>query len=360
MRVGLLQEGDFKGTTCAERYHEMLDEVVAAEALGFSTWGTSEQHFSPPHFSVASPEVLYAAAAARTSRITLRNMSAVLVLYNHPILVAERMATLDIVSRGRAELCTARSNNFSTLEAFGVSPEDTQAQWEESIEIVLRAWTEETLEHDGRFWKIPPRQVVPKPYQSPHPAVSTAASSVKSHGIAGRKGIGVIGFDNYLGFDYVAECVQAYKAGIAEAQPIAPAGINDYVGLYIPSPFCAETREEAFAVAEDATLSYFGFIEDLYKRVSGHKGYEYMARLEELHQHANDVEFLVETTPSVMIGTPDDFIERLRRLEEIGVDEVLLRVDGFGHERNLQTMELIGREVIPAVDPQAAQTLAAG
>jgi alkanesulfonate monooxygenase SsuD/methylene tetrahydromethanopterin reductase-like flavin-dependent oxidoreductase (luciferase family) len=354
MRVGLLQEGDYKNTTCAARYHEMLDEVVHAEALGFSTWGTSEQHFSPPHFSVASPEVLYAAAAERTSRITLRNMSSVLVLYNHPILVAERMATLDIISKGRTELCTARSNNMSTLEAFGVSAEDTQAQWAESIEIVLKAWTQETMSHEGRFWTIPEREVIPKPFQSPHPAVSTAASSVRSHGIIGKKGLGVIGFDNYLGFDYVAECIRAYREGLAEAEPIAPAGVNDYVGLYIPSPFCAETREEAFAEAEEATLNYFGFVEDLYRAVRTQKGYEYMGRLDELQDHAGDVKFLAETTPSVMIGTPDDFIERLRVLEELGVDEVLLRVDGFGHEQHLRTLELIGREVIPAVDPLAA------
>ena len=123
MRVGLLQEGEvLPGATYDSRYREMIEEVVLADRLGFSTWGTSEQHFSPPRFTVSAPEVLYAAIASRTEQIKLRPMAAVLLAWNHPILVAERLATLDIVSHGRAELATARSNNLYTLEAFGVDP----------------------------------------------------------------------------------------------------------------------------------------------------------------------------------------------------------------------------------------------
>jgi alkanesulfonate monooxygenase SsuD/methylene tetrahydromethanopterin reductase-like flavin-dependent oxidoreductase (luciferase family) len=346
MHIGLLQEGDFKGTSTSVRYHEMIREAVRAEELGFSTWGTSEQHFSPPHFSVAAPEVLYAAVAAHTSEITLRNMSAVLVAYNHPILVAERMATLDIVSHGRAELCTARSNNLHTLEGFGVSPEDTQAQWAESLEILLKAWTQEVVEHDGRFWKVPPRTVVPKPYQDPHPAISVAVTSTGSHQRAGGMGLGIISYDNYLGFDYLQDCIDAYYAGREDRTPVGSRD-TDYVGYYVPSPCCASTRAKAFDVAGQATLDYFGFIVDLYKPISKKPGYEYMARLAEIEERGRDLQWLAEATPSVMIGTPDDFIERLKRLEDMGVDEVLLRVDAFGHERNLEVLEMIGRHVIP-------------
>ncbi len=122
MRVGLLQEGDLTGTTVADRYHQLIEEVALADQLGFSTWGTSEQHFTPPSFSVAAPEVLYSAIAMRTNSIKLRTMASVMLKWNHPILVAERLATLDIVSRGRAEVCTARSNNLTTLNASALTP----------------------------------------------------------------------------------------------------------------------------------------------------------------------------------------------------------------------------------------------
>jgi alkanesulfonate monooxygenase SsuD/methylene tetrahydromethanopterin reductase-like flavin-dependent oxidoreductase (luciferase family) len=355
MRVGLLQEGEVRnGVTYAQRYREMIDEVVLADALGFSAWGTSEQHFSPPRFTVSAPEVLYAAIAARTERFTLRVMASVLLKWNHPILVAERLATLDIVSNGRAEICTARSNNLYTLEAFGVDPSETAAQWADGMDVLAKALTQDVLEHDGPVWKIPPRPLVPRCVTEPHPAVSLAASSVASHVKAGERGLGAICFENYFGFDYLQECIDGYRDGLTRAQP-APLQLNESMGLYVASAFCAESREEAKRIARDVALEYFQFILDLYVPLGHNPAYGYLkGRMDELQQRAGDLDFLCEETPSVMIGTPDDFVQRLRRLEEMGVDEVLMRVDGVAHTDICRSLELIGHEVIPVVDPSVA------
>jgi alkanesulfonate monooxygenase SsuD/methylene tetrahydromethanopterin reductase-like flavin-dependent oxidoreductase (luciferase family) len=356
MRVGLLQEGEVRpGVSYAQRYREMIDEVVLADELGFSAWGTSEQHFSAPRFTVSAPEVLYAAIAAKTKHITLRPMAAVLLQWNHPILVAERLATLDIVSDGRAELTTARSNNLFTLEAFGVDPSTTKAQWADSLEVLVKCLTSDVVEHEGPFWHIPPRPVVPRCVSQPHPALSVAASSIGSHGDAGRRGMGVIGFENYFGFGYLNECVQAYRKGLAEGTPMTPA-VNDYVGLFVATAFCAPTREEASRIARDVALGYFDFILDLYTPLGQKAGYQYLDDpMQRLQEHRGDLEFLLSQTPSVMIGTPEDYIERLRVLEGLGVDEVLLRIDGIPHEDIMRSLELIGTEVIPAVDPAAVR-----
>jgi alkanesulfonate monooxygenase SsuD/methylene tetrahydromethanopterin reductase-like flavin-dependent oxidoreductase (luciferase family) len=357
MKVGLLQEGEvLPGISYAQRYAEMLDEVAVADRVGFSCWGTSEQHFSPPRFTVSAPEVLYAAAARETQDITLRVMCSVLLKWNHPILVAERLATLDIVSGGRAELATARSNNLTTLEAFGVDPSETHAQWADSLEVLVKALTEETLEHDGPVWKIPPRTIVPRCVQRPHPALSVAASSVKSHRAAGERGIGVLTFENYFGFDYLQECIDAYRDGLAEGKSIAPRR-NEHAGLYVATAYCAETREEAKRVARDVALGYFKFILDLYIPLANKGSYEYLEQIKPLVDNLGNLEFLVRETPSVMIGTPDDFITRLKELEERGVDEVLLRIDGVPHADITRSLELIGSEVIPVVagrEPAAA------
>jgi alkanesulfonate monooxygenase SsuD/methylene tetrahydromethanopterin reductase-like flavin-dependent oxidoreductase (luciferase family) len=356
MRVGLLQEGEVRpGVSYAQRYREMIDEVVLADQAGFSAWGTSEQHFSAPRFTVSAPEVLYAAIAALTRQIKLRPMAAVLLQWNHPILVAERLATLDIVSGGRAELTTARSNNLFTLEAFGVDPATTKAQWADGLDVLVKCLTSDIVEHEGPFWKIPPRPVVPRCVTTPHPPLSVAASSVASHYDAGRRGMGVIGFENYFGFGYLDECVQAYRKGFAERTPSAAAE-NDYVGLFVATAYCAPTREQARAVAREVALGYFSFILDLYTPLGQASGYQYldspMARLQE---HRGDLDFLVTETPSVMIGTPEDFVARLRRLQDLGVDEVLLRIDGIDHQDIARSIELIGAEVIPAVDPAAVR-----
>jgi alkanesulfonate monooxygenase SsuD/methylene tetrahydromethanopterin reductase-like flavin-dependent oxidoreductase (luciferase family) len=348
MRIGLLQEGDFTGTTLHARYREMITEATLADDVGLSSWGTSEQHFSPTRFSVASPEVLYAAVAEHTSQITLRNMSAVLVAYNHPILVAERISTLDLISDGRAELCTARSNNLTTLETFGVPTHNTADQWAESLEVVIKAMTEDTLEHHGEFWDIKPCQVIPKPLQKPHPAISVAATSTGSHHKAGKRGIGVISFDNYFGYDYLDECIRQYAVGLDEHG--IDDSVNNYFGVYVASAYCAESRQEAVEVAREATLAYFGFILELYRKLGQKPSYEYMQDIDALAEHQDDMEYMMAATPSIMVGTPDDFVEQLLDLERRGVDEVLLRVDGFGHEQHMKAIELLGREVLPLVN----------
>jgi alkanesulfonate monooxygenase SsuD/methylene tetrahydromethanopterin reductase-like flavin-dependent oxidoreductase (luciferase family) len=332
MRVGLLQEGEVReGQGYDERYREMIDEVVLADSLGFSAWGTSEQHFSPPRFTVSAPEVLYAAIASLTEQIRLRIMASVLLRWNHPILVAERLATLDIVSNGRAEICTARSNNLYTLEAFGVDPSETMKQWDEGMEVLVKALTHDVLEHQGEVWTIPPRPIVPRCVTRPHPPISVAASSVNTHAKGGRLGIGAICFENYFGFEYLQECI------------------------YVATAFCAETREEAKRIAREVALGYFQFILDLYIPLGKERSYGYLdGRMDLLQENAGNLDFLVTETPSVMIGTPDDFVQRLRRLEEMGVDEVLMRVDGVPHEDIARSLELIGREVIPRVGASVA------
>lgn len=357
MRVGLLQEGEvIPGVSYEQRYREIIREVTVADELGFSTWGTSEQHFSPPRFTISAPEVLYASIASLTERIKFRTMASVLLKWNHPILVAERLATLDIVSNGRAEICTARSNNLHTLEAFEVDPATTAEQWADSLAVLVKALTDETLEHDGPIWKIPPRQIVPRCVTKPHPPISVAASSVKSHVAAGERGIGVITFENYFGFDYLQECIDGYRKGLSAGTNIAPAR-NDYAGLYVATAYCAETREEARRIARDVALGYFQFILDLYMPLGKEASYQYLdERMSTIADRAGDLDFLVSETPSVMIGTPQDFVERLQLLESMGVDEVLLRIDGVPHDDIVRSLELIGREVIPAVDATTTAT----
>ncbi len=349
IKVGLLQEGDISNNiSVKQRYGEMIREVQLADRLGFSSWGTSEQHFSAPTFTVSAPEVLYAAVASHTENIRIRIMAAVLLKWNHPILVAERLATLDIVSGGRAELCTARSNNKYTLEAFGVSPKDTKTQWRESLEVIAKAWTTDMLEYDGEVWKIPPRPIVPKPLQNPHPAISVAASSIGSHREAGEKGIGVIGFENYFGWDYLQQCIDAYREGLKNMKPLTPF-VNKTMGLYVATAYCAPTRRQAVEEASDMIMRYFKFILDLYRPMAQDPTYEYLETINKLIEHEYDVEYLVENSPSILVGDPDSLIQKFKRLEKMGVDELSLRIDGFGHARNMRAIELIGKEVIPYV-----------
>ena len=350
MKVGLLQEGEsVPGVGFAERYEQMIEEVAIADVNGFSCWGTSEQHFSAPRFAVSAPEVLYAGVAQHTNNIKLRVMCAVLLKWNHPVLVAERLATLDIVSKGRAELATARSNNLYTLEAFGVDPKETRIQWEDSLAVIIKALSDEWLEHDGPVWKIPPREVVPTCVQRPHPPLLVVASSVESHVSAGERGIGALCFESYFGFDYLQACIDGYRQGLAKGTDMARRR-TEHMGLYVATAFCGETREEAIRIAREMALGYFRFIVEIYAPLGKEGSYEYLNEpMRDLVDNLDNLDYLLSETPSVMIGTPDDFVERLKELEERGIDEVLLRVDGVPHEDIKRSFELMGKEVIPRV-----------
>jgi alkanesulfonate monooxygenase SsuD/methylene tetrahydromethanopterin reductase-like flavin-dependent oxidoreductase (luciferase family) len=307
---------------------------------------------------VSAPEVLYAAIAARTSRITLRTMASVLLAWNHPILVAERLATLDIVSHGRAEVCTARSNNLRTLEAFGVDPADTRAQWEDSMDVLVKALTQDRIEHDGPIWKIPSREIVPRPVTRPHPAISVAATSKESHVNAGRRGIGVISFENYFGFPYLQKCLDAYRSSFDAADHSGVVAPHDHRGLYVATAYCAEDRVQARETAREVALRYFDFTLDLYTPLAKNPAYAYLDEVETLIEHRGDLDWICENSPAVLIGDPDDFVARLRLLDDMGVDEVLLRIDAVGHENIKRSLELIGHEVIPVVDPGAPERAA--
>ena len=154
---------------------------MLAEKMGFSCYALSEQHFNASLATVSAPECLLAYIAARTERIRLRIASVVLLSFNHPLRVAERAATLDLISAGRFDLGTARSNNPDTLQVFGVHPDETRGMWDESLTVIRGALSQSPFEHDGPLWRVPRVTVYPRPVQTPHPPIHVSATSIQTH-----------------------------------------------------------------------------------------------------------------------------------------------------------------------------------
>jgi alkanesulfonate monooxygenase SsuD/methylene tetrahydromethanopterin reductase-like flavin-dependent oxidoreductase (luciferase family) len=167
-------------TPRSQRYLQVLDEAICAEQSGFDVFSFGEQHFNTDQVTqVSCPEMMSSWVAARTSRIRLRWSSVVLLAFNHPIRVAERIATLDLISQGRAEIATARSNHGPTLAAFEIPADETREQWAESLEVIVAALTNDIFEHHGKHWNIPPTGIVPTALQKPLPPCSTRAPASK-------------------------------------------------------------------------------------------------------------------------------------------------------------------------------------
>lgn len=346
MKIGLLSEGEIlPGATYAQRYEELIEEVRTADRYGYHCWGTSEQHFAPPRFTVSAPEVLYAAIARETKNIQLRIMCSVLLRWNHPLLVAERLATLDIVSGGRAQISTARSNNIYTLSTFGVSPSETKAQWEDTIQVLAKALTSTKLSHDGPFFPFEERELVPTITEPK--TLSVAASSASSCQQAGQMGIGALLFESYFGMDYMQKCIDAFRSGITERTNPLPVPPSNEMGLYVATAFCDRDAKVAVDKSRNVMLGYAAFIADLYAPLAKKTSYEYLdEHMARFLQNQSDVDFLMRS-PSVLVGTPTQLIERLEELSARGIDEVLLRIDGMPHHQIVEAITLIGEEVIP-------------
>ena len=355
MRFGLLQECEVEmGSTHYFRTKELVKEVQHAEEMGFDFWGTSEQHFVSPLATVTAPEVLFGYMAARTSRIRFRHMVTLLPFnINHPIRVAERIATLDVVSDGRAELGMGRSNHLWQLDPFGIKATETRPQMLEAMEIIDKALVQDEFEHDGPLLKIPRRRLSPKPVQNPRPPMFIIASSVESHQIAAERGLGVISFDNWRGWYHIEEQAEIYKNALPKAKPMSDGSpINRSMGACAITGFCDENMQRAKEIAGPVAYSFLDAVLALLygPLAKASKDYEYMGKIateleEVLRNH--DIDALLERTPSCIIGTPDYVIEKIKRLERIGYNEVVMRMDGFGHENIMKSLTLMGKYVIP-------------
>jgi alkanesulfonate monooxygenase SsuD/methylene tetrahydromethanopterin reductase-like flavin-dependent oxidoreductase (luciferase family) len=303
-----------------------------------------EAHFT--QLGISAPEVVYGAVATRTSRIKLRSICIPLLAFNHPIRVAERIATLDCLSEGRAELGVGRSNDLVTLQAFEIDPKQTRKQWSESLEVVVKALTQDPFEHDGEIWHIPPRTMYPRPLQKPHPPIFNVSSSVDGCERAGKNGLGVICASLPGSWEYLQHCHDTYRAAVLDANP--PGGhVNNSFTIASLRTHCAETVEQARKEAHAAVLRSVDNLRTMYRRLTATPDYGYMSDIVALLDD-DDLNSVMDRAPvSFSIGDPDFFIERCRRFQEIGVDEFCMNLDAIGHEEHLKAIELVGKYVIP-------------
>jgi alkanesulfonate monooxygenase SsuD/methylene tetrahydromethanopterin reductase-like flavin-dependent oxidoreductase (luciferase family) len=326
----------------------MVAEAVLADELGWDFYGNGEQHFVKYAATVATPQLNHSFIAARTSNIRLRPMSVNVLPYNHPVRIAEDLVSLDILSGGRAEFGGARSNNPWTLDAFGIDPKDTKAYRNESLAIIAKALAREEFEHHSDLYDIPLRSI-PRPIQQPAPPINISATGVASHENARHMGIGVMTGNSILGWEYAQSCLDAYKNPDATVDPIGD--FTSYrLAFSTVGVNCAPTYEEAKEIARPVALAFVEIVLMIYSKLSTQSpDYAYLGEIEKIRDHADDLDWLISQAPYITIGTPDDLIERATTMHAMGADDLILRLDGMGHEKNLAAIELIGREVLPAV-----------
>lgn len=354
MRIGLMQEGQnppgvpVDGHETAGRYHDLVEEAILAEEMGFDFYGVGEQHFASSNSRLSSPDVIRSFIAARTKKIRLRSTSTNLLPYNHPIRIAEQLATLDIMSGGRAELGCARSNNPVTLKAFGIDPSSTTAYRNEMLEVIVRALSEPSFQYEGQFYSIPEVSLCPRPVQLPHPPIHLSSTSTNSSEWAGKRGIGaMIGFT--ISWEHLEACLTSYWRGTETPDPISSITLNN-AGVFSAVVSIDESREDALAPAAPVILQWMRIVAGMYRGLSPQStDYAYLANIEQVMDHADDADWLEQSMPYFVVGTPDDLVEHASRVASLGGSELILRIDGMGHEHHMRVIELIGKEVLPRI-----------
>lgn len=347
MKFGFMSEGETaEGASYFHRYRELIEEVCAADELGFDLFACSEQHFTFGA-SVSAPECLYSYLFPLTKQIRFRH--AVMLLpyrINHPLRVAERIATEDILSGGRIELGTGRANTKLIVKAFEVDPDQTRREWKEALDVIRLSFGEQPFEYEGEFFTIPRRHMIPLPIQKPYPPISVAATSPEAVELAAREGIGVMSSSYFFGWPWIEKLASTYYA-TRDSLEEEPPNANFHFTPLLYS-YCGETDEEARRDGFDGIYNAARLAAISFSRLAEmSKSYGYMAQADEIADKLSDPDWLIEESGTVVCGSPDTCIEQIQRFVDMGATEVLIRIDGVGHERVMRSLELFGKYVMP-------------
>ena len=234
------------------------------------------------------------------------------------------------------------------MDGFEVNPEDTRAQWEEAVRMIPRMWTEETFSHEGQFFTIPPRSVIPKPVQDPHPPMWVACSQPDSFRAAGEMGLGVLCF-NLGGYAQMEERVAAYRAAVKNANPVGRF-VNDQVAA-LCLVHVGEDDEEARRVASPEGEWFVNKAEELYQPWQGSECSQLLPVRRERSPGGTGKQDGrgPHRLRRLCQGQPDTVIKVLKKYEEAGVDQILcfMQMGNLAHSRIMDSIKLFARHVMP-------------
>jgi alkanesulfonate monooxygenase SsuD/methylene tetrahydromethanopterin reductase-like flavin-dependent oxidoreductase (luciferase family) len=373
MKVGLFfllqvprpwdSESDFR------TFHEALDQIELADSLGFHHAWSVEHHFLEEYSHSASPELFLAAAAMRTKRIRLgHGIVQLQPQINHPVRVAERIAVLDVLSKGRVDFGTGEGSGALEIGAFGVDLEVKHAQWEESLRSIVRMFSEQPFEGiDGRFLNVPRRNIVPKPMQTPHPPLWMAAPRPEPILNAARKGMGALCFTTNVEPESAARIVQNYEAEVLSDRfmPISEV-VTPRVACVTPF-MCHHDERTAIERGLDGA-HFMGFAQGYFYQNGGSHDCGNVNLWERFERERTQAGFdrkiasasidalgarvKGENGTAVVrgaIGSTTQIRDFLRRFEAGGVDEVIFiaQAGKTRHEHIMESIEIFGREVLP-------------
>ncbi len=370
MRFGIFYEHQLPRPWGPDSEHKLLsdalEQIELADASGLDYVWEVEHHFLEEYSHSSAPEVFLAAASQRTRRIRLgHGIVQAPPAVNHPARIAERVATLDLVSDGRVDFGTGEASSAAELGGFGVPREAKRAMWAETLDAVTRMFAEQPFAgYDGDFVTMPPRYVLPRPLQKPHPPLWVACSRRETIHLAARSGIGALSF-SFVEPEDAARWVAEYYDLIASEECV-PRGfaVNPNVAVVLPMMLHPD-EETAIDRGIDGAHFFAYSLGHFYgggrHRVGDSNLWQSFGTDRAEHGFAREIVYADAQPLAVRllqagmgslrgaIGTPAQVTELIARYEAAGVDQVMfvLQAGNNRHEHICESIELFAREVLP-------------
>jgi alkanesulfonate monooxygenase SsuD/methylene tetrahydromethanopterin reductase-like flavin-dependent oxidoreductase (luciferase family) len=326
------------GQSDADAFAQGFEQVEASDEWGLDVFWLAEIHQQARRSVLSAPMNVAGQIAARTKRIKIGTAVHVLPL-THPLRLAEETATVDVVSRGRFILGAGRSGNPRGYAAYGVPYSESRERFYETLEILKKAWTDETFSYQGQYHSFNEAKAVPRPYQKPHPQIRIAGASEDTFPTLGRLGYPLFVSVRSGSLVGLKPDLKAYRDAWKEAGN--PGKPEVYLRL---SMHCGETEKEAREEGEPSIMAGY---KSLIERLEGSPNARRRAEVEEVKRATYDDVI----RDKVIVGEPDTVVDRLKELEdELGIDGILFELN-FGAaipaEVMMRSLKLICREVMP-------------
>jgi len=335
VEIGVFTFADRGEANAEQRLRDLLEEASLADEVGLDVFGVGEHH--RPEYAVSAPAVVLAAAAVQTSRIRLT--SAVTVLSSDdPVRVFQQFSTVDLLSGGRAEVMVGRGSFIESFPLFGYDLRDYDALFAEKLDLLLRLREDEHVTWSGRFrTSLAGEGVYPRPLQNPLPVWVAVGGTPESAVRAGSLGLP-------MALAIIGGMPEQFKPFAELHRRAAREAGHEPPRLSINSHgYIAPTSEEALDES-------FPYVAAAMNRIGRERGWPPLTRA--------DYEASAALRGANFVGTPEQVVEKILFQHDVfGHDRFLVQftVGGIPHEGILRSIELLGREVAPAVRAALAQ-----
>jgi alkanesulfonate monooxygenase SsuD/methylene tetrahydromethanopterin reductase-like flavin-dependent oxidoreductase (luciferase family) len=346
MHFGIFVEEMRRGVNQVAAFREAFELAERAEAWGLDCVWLGEIHFNPARSVISASLQVASSIATRTKRLHVGTAVTVLPL-NHPLRIAEEVATLDHISEGRVEFGIGRSGVVRSYDAYGIPYAESQGRFREALEIILEAWKGEPFSYEGQFYRVQNATVTPRPYQTPHPPIRMAANSHETFPAVAKMGLPV-----FIGLR-AAEIPDLQVHLTAYRHAWREAGHPGDPSVYLRIPVYVSTTEEGAREEPRLSLtSFFARQSELARSSVGRAGTGPVDRRRMQVERMANLSYEDILARKVAFGTAAGVIDRLTQLrEELGIDGIVAELNPGGLiplELETRSFQLLTHEVMPA------------